>query len=128
MDARRVDYLDVVNGIGIVCVVLGHIGDEAVRSVIYPFYMPLFFIISGYFLKSNKSFNIYVKEKFIRLSQPYVYTCVCNALIIMIKGFDNFYSSFGTMLHYIIDALYGVGNWGYSRFVIFNVKLCMASA
>lgn len=36
----------------------------------------LFFIISGYFLKSDKLFATYVKEKFIRLSQPYAYICV----------------------------------------------------
>lgn len=46
---RRVDYLDMVKGIGIILVVAGHSQYLAKNAltVIYSFHMPLFFIISG---------------------------------------------------------------------------------
>lgn len=47
---KRLDYLDVAKGIGILLVILGHcqlgrIGRA--HSLIYSFHMPLFFFISG---------------------------------------------------------------------------------
>lgn len=48
-ESRRVDYLDMVKGIGIILVVAGHCGYLAkdALTVIYSFHMPLFFIVSG---------------------------------------------------------------------------------
>lgn len=48
-EKRRVDYLDMVKGIGIILVVVGHCGYLAPRAltVIYSFHMPLFFVVSG---------------------------------------------------------------------------------
>ena len=46
---KRVDYLDYAKGIAIILVVLGHIFSGGnIKTYIYSFHMPLFFIISGY--------------------------------------------------------------------------------
>ena len=44
---------DIARGIGFLCVVLGHTGGGAAFRAVYPFHMPLFFLISGWFLKRN---------------------------------------------------------------------------
>ena len=55
---RRLNYLDYAKGIGILLVVLGHIYNNSVKLWIYSFHMPLFFIISGYLLEYNKTYDI----------------------------------------------------------------------
>ena len=46
----RIDSLDILKGIGIILVVVGHmIGNQLyIRPWIYAFHMPLFFMLSGY--------------------------------------------------------------------------------
>lgn len=54
-------WIDIAKGIGIVLVALAHTQslDSSISSLIYSFHMPLFFILSGYLLKSyNKSESI----------------------------------------------------------------------
>lgn len=59
MKKVRLEYIDILKGIGIVLVVLGHITkDRELFQFIYAFHMPLFFIVSGYFLHEKKNFII----------------------------------------------------------------------
>lgn len=48
----RIDKIDLVKTIGILAVVLGHIGNPY-SKYIYSWHMPLFFFIAGYLLKDN---------------------------------------------------------------------------
>ena len=49
----RLVYIDIAKGIGILLVLLGHLLDNGhwLKSVIYTFHMPLFFIVSGMVLR-----------------------------------------------------------------------------
>ena len=50
MKTERENYIDVVRGIGIVLMILGHVPLSAhYDHFIHAFHMPMFFIISGYF-------------------------------------------------------------------------------
>lgn len=54
---KRVDWIDIVKGIGILLMVIGHAGNiPNVKLWIYSFHMPLFFIMAGYVfgLSNNK--------------------------------------------------------------------------
>lgn len=47
--------LDIMKGIGIILMVIGHAGCPSfLRNFIYTFHMPLFFMISGYLVNGNK--------------------------------------------------------------------------
>ena len=49
---KRIEWIDIAKGIGIILVVIGHISQiEVLNDIIYSFHMPLFFIISGYLYK-----------------------------------------------------------------------------
>lgn len=67
-DKQRIAWIDTCKGIAILIVVLGHINEipPALRTFIYSFHMPLFFIISGFLWNENKYKSIPVKD-FIRL-------------------------------------------------------------
>ena len=49
----RLPYMDVAKGMGILCVIIGHMGNETINRIIFSFHMPLFFLISGYFLSNR---------------------------------------------------------------------------
>ena len=47
--ANRIPWLDAVKGVGIICVILGHMTiPETLRQFVFSFHMPLFFFVSGY--------------------------------------------------------------------------------
>lgn len=51
MDINRLNYMDTAKGIGVILVILAHnLLPTSLSNAIYAFHMPLFFIISGYFL------------------------------------------------------------------------------
>ena len=65
---RRTD-LDVAKGIGIICVVVGHLTPYAYQAI-YLFHMPLFFVLAG--MMSSHSPKAKLKEKLERLGRPYL--------------------------------------------------------
>ena len=66
---------DVLKGIGILAVVLGHSGCPAfLRQFVYAFHMPLFFMISGFFIKSIyfEKKRLFIKKRVNSLYVPYI--------------------------------------------------------
>lgn len=70
---KRIAYIDFAKGIAIFLMVLCHCGlHNKFTQWVYAFHMPLFFIVSGYFLhKSTVSFPI-IKSLFEKLFIPYI--------------------------------------------------------
>lgn len=73
MIKKRIGWLDICKGIGIILVILGHVYSDAypVKIWIYSFHMPLFFFVSGY-LKGLFKKKTTFKEKIITLIIPYL--------------------------------------------------------
>ncbi len=70
---RRDDYFDALKGIAIILVIIGHSSatsiwpqlDSAIGRAIYSFHMPVFFIISGYFISRTKpAFSYIIKRSY----------------------------------------------------------------
>ena len=76
--AKRLEHLDMVKGIGIFLVALGHMEDIATgtRVWISSFHMPLFFIVSGILMavkdEPSNDFRETVKKKFCGIIIPYL--------------------------------------------------------
>ena len=75
--AKRVEYVDIAKGIGIVLVVMGH-NDFALISpfahkLIYSFHVPMFFFMSGMFFKPDLSFWTFVQQRFKKLLKPFLF-------------------------------------------------------
>ena len=109
--SKRVEYIDIARGIGILLVVMGH-NDFALVSpffykFIYSFHMPLFFFLSGYFLNTAIGFWPFLKKRFNSLLKPYFFT------IFLIYFFSISFEkmSFATALTRITKALYGTGHY-----------------
>ena len=74
--SKRVEYIDIAKGLGILLVVMGH-NDFALVSpffykFIYAFHMPLFFFLSGMFFKSEVPFLKLLRRRFDTLIKPYI--------------------------------------------------------
>ena len=88
---ERKEYIDVAKGIGIILVVLGHldIDGQISREAIYAFHMPLFFILSGVFAKTNIDFKNYFAKSFKTLYVPFfVFFIVDIILFCFLKLMD----------------------------------------
>lgn len=71
---KRIEYIDIAKGIAIIMVLLGHIDlcPIGLKSSIYSFHMPLFFILSGYFMKEGIEIRLLIKKLFKSLMVPYL--------------------------------------------------------
>jgi len=108
---KRIEYIDIARGIGILLVVLAH-NDFAYISgfghkLIYSFHMPLFFLLSGYFLNTSIPFIDFIKKRFNALLKPYFFTLFL--IYFTSVSFDNM--SFETAIRRIVKALYGAGHY-----------------
>lgn len=73
--SNRIEAFDIAKGLGILIMVMGHTGfGTTFDKLIHTFHMPLFFFISGYFYRPNKSsnFKTYLLHQINVLIVPYV--------------------------------------------------------
>ena len=113
---KRLSYIDIAKGFGIILVVIGHISSIPViiRSFIYQFHMPLFFILSGFFYKEKYDDNpkpfVYSKIKTLYFS--YVKYSIILLLSFCIISFfvlgTTFYSFLG-FAKVILFIILGIG-------------------
>lgn len=90
---KRIDEFDIAKGIAIIAMIIGHLGMKHINMIVYAFHMPLFFILSGYFLSAKDSFIHFIKKKFIGLIIPYY---ICAGMICLTSVISN---RFVNMLH-----------------------------
>ena len=89
MNKQRENWVDIVKGIGIILVVMGHAGCPVLpHGIIYSFHMPLFFFLSGLFIKRQceKDFCTYVKKNFRSLLLPYFYFNILSIIFYYIMS------------------------------------------
>ena len=107
--SKRIEYIDIARGIGILLVVLGH-NDFALVSpfaykVIYSLHMPLFFFLSGYFINPSVGFWEFIKKRFNSLLKPYLFTIFMIYFVSV--SFEKM--GFQTAIFRITKSLYGSG-------------------
>ncbi len=107
--SKRIEYLDIAKGIGILLVVLGHNDFEVislfVQRLIYSFHMPLFFFLSGYFLNTAVPFFDFFKKRFNSLLKPFLFTI----FLIYFTSVSFEKMGFNTAIQRTVKSLYGSG-------------------
>lgn len=70
----RQDYIDLFRGLGILTMVMGHIGFSSYFDYfIHAFHMPMFFFVGGYFFSKKKAFGDFIIGKIKSLLLPYFF-------------------------------------------------------
>lgn len=128
---ERNKSLDILKGIGILFVIIGHIQEYIPRNFLiylYSFHMPLFFYISGYLYKEQyEELNSkeYIKKRAKQLIYPYITLGLVNLLWIIIKDHNlieikKFILSF-LYSNYIFEINYVGAIW--FLLCLFNVEV-----
>ena len=109
--SKRIEYLDIARGIGILLVVLGHNDFEAIslfiHQVIYSFHIPLFFFLSGYFINTSIPFFDFLIKRFNALLKPYLFTI----FLIYFTSISFEKMGFNTAITRTVKSLYGSGHY-----------------
>lgn len=112
MNSTRVGYFDILRGIGVVLMVMGHVTfGKAFDIYIHAFHMPLFFFVSGYFfnMKKYKDMKVFIIHKAKSLLVPYtVFVLLCQVIHYVYTGdfrFSYFILSYFSSNHNRIDAI-----------------------
>lgn len=105
MNTTRDITFDIMKGIGILLVIIGHLahGYGPLIPIIYTFHMPLFFIVSGYFYKQKNPAELF-KRDIKLLVIPYLLVSllliIYGVVISIIKQEpDSFYYWFSALLY-----------------------------
>ena len=88
---QRLDYIDIFRSLGIIAMVMGHIGfGGKFDHFIHAFHMPMFFFISGFFYRRRDcSIGEYVGKKAKSLLIPYISFGIGHYFVkIVLSGFS----------------------------------------
>ena len=125
---NRLSYMDIAKGFGILCVIVGHMGNETINRVVFSFHMPLFFIVSGYFLSQKNTPKEVLCRRCKQLLPPYIFTCFCILLLSILKnsigifiGMKSINDLFFDLAKWIYASLYGAGTNHYSPFRVIQI-------
>lgn len=77
----RMQFIDIAKGIAIICIILGHIGNPTINRIVFTFHVPIFFLITGYFINTKREMLDFIKIKFRTLIVPYIVTCIVIVII-----------------------------------------------
>lgn len=109
-DTKRIAYLDMARGVGMVLVVMGHVEyiNLDIRQFITVFHMPLFFLISGILLwekqEEKADYLSLIKKKLSCMMVPYAIFSILSFFVesmrIIIKGLDEW----DIVLHQLLQS------------------------
>lgn len=106
---QRIDYFDTAKGILILLVILGHVlayEESYLKSVIYTFHMPAFFLISGILATKGSSlrkpFAEYIMLKARSILVPYVVFEAISQLVENARG--GFWMNFNGYVFTVVSA------------------------
>lgn len=85
----RLRFVDIAKGISIICIILGHLGIHAITRVVFTFHVPIFFLITGYFVSTKMSVRDFAAKKARMLLVPYYVTSLVMILVAAGIGLRN---------------------------------------
>lgn len=110
----RKKYIDIAKGFSILSIIAGHMNVLFVDRFVYTYHVPIFFIISGFFLKKKTG---EIKKRSRRLLIPYIFTVlailIADELKNIIKIFmkkESTLSILSSARHWLIAGVYGSGS------------------
>ncbi len=113
---KRLAAFDIAKGIAMIAVIVGHCDllgvPDSIRDFCFSFHMPLFFIVSGYFLKPTARLDRdFVAKSAKSLLIPYAVTCAIVVVLAFLKSllFLPFADAVQRAVDFTLAALWGAG-------------------
>ena len=115
----RLAWIDIAKGIAIIAILMQHIpfkgADGSALFVPYvgQYHVPLFFLVAGFFVSTNKPMGKFVREKALRLLVPYILTCAVIGVFVLwrklVWGVIHPPTHWDTVREFLWSVLYGAG-------------------
>lgn len=116
--AQRDNTFDVMKGIGILAMVVGHCPiPELLNRFIFVWHMPLFFLVSGYFFRP-KPMGEYMRSNARQLILPYTVT---SLLMILLTATKQLATGKGDTMTMTVAALVGNGSLNNPTFSEYSI-------
>lgn len=86
MREKRIEWIDIAKGIGILLVILGHTFSMGKVQPLYSFHMPLFFVLSGLVIKADSINDVgpFLKKKAGQLIKPWIVVMIISLLVCLV--------------------------------------------
>src|SRR5579859_1896157 len=113
MQTKRIHWIDICRGIGIILVLYGHLFvSDKNNYLIFAFHMPLFFFISGLVFKPSALPLKQITVKYFRqlLVPYYIFAILTYGFTLISQTAGDV--SFGGIAYQIFGIFYGNGNNG----------------
>lgn len=107
---QRIEWLDIARGIAMISIVLGHLNLWSINKVVYTYDLPVFFIISGYFLDQTTSYKNFLKKKVRSLLVPYYFCCACICILSVIFSIFQHQNAGSNIINWLYAAVYAAGD------------------
>lgn len=108
----RIEWIDIAKGIAMLCIIAGHMGIPMVDRAVFIFHVPIFFMISGYFMSLSTDIATYTKKRIRGLVIPYIFSSFClmiaKVLVDVVSGQKN--NIFHDIITIFVQAVYGSGS------------------
>ena len=122
MMKERIEWIDILKGIAIILVVLGHMPysecNDGIYHAIYSFHMAMFFILAGFttsLSQKNKESGYFIRQKFYALCLPYI---VWNFLVLPFPSVSECTSGYDMYERFIICVSGRCNNGGAYWFLL----------
>ena len=106
--AGRLRFVDIAKGFSIICIILGHLGIHNITRVVFTFHVPIFYLITGYFVSRKEGVRDFAVKKARTLLVPYFVTSLVMIAVAAGIGLRD-----GSALHNVKEwtyaALYASG-------------------
>ena len=120
---ERYRSFDIVRGIAMISIVLGHLSEPAINKVVFTYHIPVFFLLSGYLLDNRRTIGQFFVRKIRTLIVPYIFSCflvICSAVVMNLLVFDGVDTK-SEIRKWFFAALYGAGDSYNEPFHIDNI-------
>lgn len=107
-ETTRMDWPDAAKGMCMLAIIAGHMSVAFINQLVYLWHLPVLFIISGYFLKTESDRSM-AKNKAKRLLVPYYVTCLIIIVLQVIISFAQGGNTFETFKEWTLASLYAAG-------------------
>ena len=112
---KRIDEIDIIKGLGILCVAAGHSGAPF-EHFIYMFHMAVFFIASGFFFKAENASSLrLLGQSFLKkVKEIWVPYIIWNTIFILLNNVFiriNVYTDNPALGEYVEEKYAGINNY-----------------
>ncbi len=126
MKEKRLDYIDIAKGLGMLAIIWGHIMESGATNVfVYSFHIPLFFFISGVVFRKDKyiTFWSFMKRRIKTLIIPYLFFSFLTWVLWAVYSKVT-HSTVDSYIKPLLQTFIAQGSWGY---LVHNVPLWFVS-